>query len=50
MDIEHLFQLIKAGGDTALIAIAWAIWRVERRVFALEVKLIDHMQKEDERL
>jgi len=36
MELE-LFQIIGAGGDLALVAIAGAIWRLDRRVYALEV-------------
>jgi len=49
MEIAALFDVIKAGGDVALVAIAAAIWRVERRVFALELRLVDHIEKEDAR-
>jgi hypothetical protein len=36
MDFE-LFKVIGAGGDLALIAIAHAIWKLDRRVLKLEL-------------
>lgn len=39
MDILTIIdRVVSSGSDIALIAIALAIWRVERRVFKLELK------------
>ncbi|EAT13385.1 hypothetical protein RED65_01455 [Oceanobacter sp. RED65] len=37
MEFEF-FKLIAATGDVATAVIALAIWRLDRRVFALEIK------------
>ena len=39
--MEEIFSALNAGGDIALIAIAIAIYRLDRRVYRLEI-----MQKE----
>jgi hypothetical protein len=31
-----LFEIIAAGGDTAMIAVAWALWRLNSRVSIVE--------------
>lgn len=31
-----VFELIAAGGDTAMIAVAWALWKLNTRVSTLE--------------
>ena len=31
-----IFELIAAGGDTAMIAVAWALWKLNTRVSTLE--------------
>lgn len=31
-----VFELIAAGGDTAMIVVAWALWRLNTRVSVLE--------------
>ena len=38
MSIADLVGVISAGGDMATAAIAVAIWRLDRRVLALEVE------------
>lgn len=37
MDFETLLQLLQSGADGATIAIAWALWRIDRRVYRLEI-------------
>lgn len=37
MELE-LFKIVAAGGDVATAVIAFAIWRLDRRVYALELK------------
>lgn len=39
MELETLLQILSGGSDLALIAIAYAIWKIERRVFIIETKL-----------
>ena len=34
-----IWQLLQGGSDIAIIAFAWAIWRLERRVYQVEFKL-----------
>lgn len=36
-DIALIFQILEGGSNAALIAIAVAVWKVERRVFNLEL-------------
>lgn len=43
--MAELFQAIQAGGNVALMAIAVAIYRLDRRVFALELSL-KHIENE----
>ncbi len=38
-DLEWILGVLNGGGDAALIAISIAIWRVERRVYRLELQL-----------
>lgn len=37
--IEYVLTILEGGSDAALIAIAVAIWRLDRRVLKLEIKL-----------
>lgn len=39
MEIDTLLQALQAGGDLATIAIVAALWKLDRRVFALELRL-----------
>lgn len=39
MDLSALLEILSGGADAALIAIAFAIWRLDRRVLKLETKL-----------
>jgi len=34
--VEAIAQLLQMGGNGAMIVFAWAIWRIERRLFAVE--------------
>lgn len=36
MNEFKFFELIAAGGDTAMIVVAWALWKLNTRVSALE--------------
>jgi hypothetical protein len=38
-EFQILLDLLQGGSDAALVAIAFAIWRVERRVYRLELLL-----------
>lgn len=44
--IEGLFSAIQAGGNVALMAIAVAIYRMDRRLFAVELTLRNHIERE----
>ena len=37
MDLSVIIEMINTGADVALIVIAYAIWRLDRRVYKLEV-------------
>ena len=37
MEFEAFLQLLSGGSDVATIAIAWALWRIDRRVYRLEI-------------
>lgn len=37
-DLQTLTQLLSSGGDVATAFIAWAIWRLDRRVYRLELQ------------
>lgn len=36
-DLELILKLVSGGGDIATAAIAWAIWKLDRRVLVLEL-------------
>ncbi len=36
-DFKIILDVLSAGGDTAVVFIAWAIWRLDRRVYRLEL-------------
>lgn len=36
-DLQTILDFVSAGGDAATAFIAWAIWRIDRRVFRLEL-------------
>lgn len=38
MDLS-LFQLISAGGDLGILGAIYALYRIDRRLFAVEIKL-----------
>jgi hypothetical protein len=38
MELE-LFKILSAGGDVATIALAAAIWKLDRRMLRVELKL-----------
>lgn len=44
--IEGLLKAVQAGGNGALIFFAWATWRIERRVYALEAVVRQALKKE----
>lgn len=35
----EILSLISAGGDLAVIAVVYALYRIDRRLFAVEMKL-----------
>jgi hypothetical protein len=35
---ELIREILSGASDVALIAIAWAIWKIDRRVYRLEIK------------
>ena len=37
-DFQAIAQILSSGGDVATAFIAWAIWRLDRRVLTLELK------------
>lgn len=37
-DVVSIFQALEAGGNAALVFFAWVLWRLERRVYRLELK------------
>lgn len=39
MDFQLIQDILNSGSDAAMIMFAWAIWKVERRVFRLEFRL-----------
>jgi len=39
IELEILTKILSSGGDGALIAIAWSIWKLDRRVLQIENKL-----------
>lgn len=36
--IDLLLKILDGGSDVALIVIAWAIWKLDRRVYRLEIQ------------
>ena len=43
MEVLIATQLIETGADIALIGIAWAVWKLDRRVLKLELgRIVDH--------
>lgn len=47
MDISALLQSLQAGGNVAMMAIAIALWRFDRRLFAVELTLKTHIEDEE---
>lgn len=43
--IETILQILDGGSDMALIAIAVAIWRLDRRVYRLELLNLKEEQR-----
>lgn len=35
--MDSFFQLLAAGGDVAMVAVAFAIWKLDRRLYRLEL-------------
>lgn len=44
--MAELFQAIQAGGNVALMAIAVAIYKLDRRMLAVEITLKSHMERD----
>lgn len=44
-DTGFILEALNAGSDVALIAIALAVWRVERRVFIIENEIKTFKEK-----
>jgi len=36
--VDSFFQILAAGGDVATFAVAFALWKIDRRVLRLELK------------
>ena len=36
MEMDGFLQLIQTGGNTAMMAVAYALWRFDRRLYSLE--------------
>ena len=36
-ELQTILDFVSAGGDAATAFIAWAIWRIDRRVYRLEL-------------
>ena len=46
-EFQVILDILSAGGDAAVVFIAWAIWRLDRRVYRLELlTLIGEKQNE----
>lgn len=45
-DFKLILDLLSAGGDTAVAFIAFAIWKLDRRVYRLELLTIGEKQNE----
>jgi len=43
--IEAVMQALQAGGNLAMIAVAIALWRFDRRLLTLEIRF-DHHERE----
>ena len=41
-ELSGVFELIRIGGDGALIAIAWAVFKMDRRLIRVEGKLSEN--------
>ena len=41
MEVQFL-QLLAAGGDTAMLAVAYGLWRLEKRITVLELTARRH--------
>lgn len=49
-EIDLFLKLVSGGADVTLVAIGVAIWKLERRVYALELYLSNKKGKENEKL
>ena len=45
MDELDIFKLISAGGSTATMLILWALWKLDRRLIKIELRLFNGEKK-----
>lgn len=45
--MEELFQLIGTGGDVAMMVVAVALYRIDKRVYKLELERNNYVLKTD---
>lgn len=43
--MEEILQLISAGGDIAIMGFLYAYWKLDRRVFKLEMESNNYVRK-----
>lgn len=45
-----VLSIISAGGDMALVALVWIMWRFDRRLLTVELSLLNHINDEERKL
>ena len=43
--MTDLLQLLSAGGDAAMIVLVYICWRLDRRLYRIELRLFDGEKK-----
>ncbi len=49
IEVIELFEALSKGADAAVIVLAALLWRIDRRLFQVEIKLLQLWERRDDR-